>query len=178
MSSSRILKSLTLNAAHLRFNNALHLHSPLQITCIHPTSNITLHSKELQIEKGGVVVQDISSKDAKKLDIAGFDENKDMDFFIIKLKAPLQQDHKYEIHIKFTGKLTDGLAGFYRSSYVDNETKKKRWLAVTQFEATDARKAFPCFDEPAMKATYEISLGRHKNYTTLSNMPLKNTEPM
>lgn len=139
---------------------------------------MTLHSKELQIDEKSVVVQDISSKDAKKVDTAGFDYNKEMDFFIIKLKEPLQQDHKYEIAIKFSGKLTDGLAGFYRSSYVDKATKEKRWLAVTQFEATDARKAFPCFDEPAMKATYEISLGRHKNYTTLSNMPLKTSEPM
>lgn len=149
-----------------------------QATCVSPTTNITLHSVGLQINEHEVTVQDISSKDPKTLIVSGLEYDKDNEFVVIKLKEALQADHKYEIYIKFSGKLLDGLAGYYRSSYLDKDTKEKRWVAVTQFEATDARRAFPCFDEPAMKATFKISLGRSKNYTSISNMPLLKSEPM
>ena len=53
-----------------------------------------------------------------------------------------------------------------------------RWLGVTQFEATDARSSFPCFDEPQMKANFSLSIVREKNYTTLFNTPKKSTYPL
>ncbi|EGV61410.1 hypothetical protein CANTEDRAFT_109764 [Yamadazyma tenuis ATCC 10573] len=65
------------------------------------------------------------------------------------------------------------MAGFYRSSYVeDGETK---YLATTQFEPIDCRRAFPSFDEPALKATFDISLIAKKSLTCLSNMDVKDT---
>jgi hypothetical protein len=51
-------------------------------------------------------------------------------------------------------------------------------MAVSQMEPTDARRAFPCFDEPNMKAIFSVTLGRHRDMTALSNMPLINTTQM
>jgi len=61
------------------------------------------------------------------------------------------------LHLVFSGTLNDKLHGFYRSTYTD-EAGEKRVIATTQMEATDARRAFPCFDEPDRKAVFEITL--------------------
>ncbi|KAF2764464.1 hypothetical protein EJ03DRAFT_385927 [Teratosphaeria nubilosa] len=70
---------------------------------------------------------------------------------------------------KFTGTLNDNMAGFYRSSYKDEKGNEK-WMATTQFEPTDARRAFPAFDEPALKATFTVTLIADHHLTCLSNM--------
>ncbi|KAK4910425.1 Aminopeptidase 2 mitochondrial, partial [Elasticomyces elasticus] len=70
---------------------------------------------------------------------------------------------------KFSGKLNDNMAGFYRSSY-KSEDGTNKYLATTQMEPTDARRAFPCFDEPALKAEFTITLVADKDLTCLSNM--------
>ena len=61
------------------------------------------------------------------------------------------------LYVPWTGNLNDELAGFYRSSYIDEDGEKK-YIATTQFEATDARRALPCFDEPAMKAVFKVHI--------------------
>ena len=83
------------------------------------------------------------------------------------------KDTVITLAIKFKGILNDQMAGFYRAKYVDSESGETKYMATTQFEATDARRAFPCFDEPNLKATYSVTLVSEPNYTHLSNMNVK-----
>ncbi|KAJ1522082.1 hypothetical protein ONE63_002393 [Megalurothrips usitatus] len=76
----------------------------------------------------------------------------------------------YTVTLEFTGSLTRSIVGFYRSSYT-NQQGQKRYIATTKFEPTYARLAFPCFDEPAMKASYKVRLVKPASpeYIALSN---------
>lgn len=74
----------------------------------------------------------------------------------------------WKLHIAFAGRLNDKLKGFYRSRYKD-QNGDDQVLACTQFEATDARRAFPCFDEPAMKATFQVTLVVDRDLEAVSN---------
>lgn len=95
----------------------------------------------------------------------------------LKLKSKMEPDVDYILKMKFKGKLTDSLSGFYKSTYKDSKNEK-RTLLTTQFEPIDARSAFPCFDEPAMKAKFEISIATPANMTVLSNMEVDSVDPM
>jgi puromycin-sensitive aminopeptidase len=74
----------------------------------------------------------------------------------------------WKLHIKFRGILNDKLHGFYRSQYVDS-AGKSHVAATTQFESTDARRALPCWDEPALKSVFKVTLVIDENLTAISN---------
>lgn len=76
-----------------------------------------------------------------------------------------------QLDLEFTGELNDKMKGFYRSKYF-TPSGEERFAGVTQFEATDARRCFPCWDEPAIKATFDITLTVPKDRVALSNMPV------
>jgi aminopeptidase 2 len=86
----------------------------------------------------------------------------------IKFDKSLSKGQKAQLKQTFTGQLNDQMAGFYRASW--KESGEQKYLAVSQFEPTDARRAFPCFDEPALKAEYTVTLIADKHMTCLSNM--------
>ena len=88
--------------------------------------------------------------------------------------ATLKAGTAVTLEYTFTGVLNDKMAGFYRSSYV-TPTGETRYMATTQFESTDARRAFPCWDEPALKATFAVTLRIPQSRTALSNMPEKSS---
>jgi puromycin-sensitive aminopeptidase len=73
-----------------------------------------------------------------------------------------------KLHLTFSGILNDKLHGFYRSTYKDADGQD-RALASTQFESTDARRAFPCWDEPALKAVFQTTLVIDERLTAISN---------
>jgi puromycin-sensitive aminopeptidase len=84
---------------------------------------------------------------------------------------------KADLSIQFAGILNDKLHGFYRSTYrgADGQTKP---LASTQFESTDARRAFPCWDEPEFKAVYQVTLVVEENLTAISNASVAREAPL
>ena len=81
------------------------------------------------------------------------------------------------LDISFTGVLNDQLHGFYRSSYTD-DAGDTHTIATTQFESTDARRAFPCFDEPALKATFATTLVVDEGLLAVSNTAETGREPL
>jgi len=79
------------------------------------------------------------------------------------------------LEIKFRGTLNDQMAGFYRSQFTDSKGVK-RHLATTQFEAIDARRCFPCWDEPSRKAVFVVTLVYPATLMAISNMPPSRAE--
>uniref|UniRef100_A0A7S3G765 Aminopeptidase n=1 Tax=Palpitomonas bilix TaxID=652834 RepID=A0A7S3G765_9EUKA len=96
-------------------------------------------------------------------------------YYVFELDNVLNAGGTYMMEIDYTGNLTTRLDGYYRSVY-KNQAGEETWIGTTQFEPTDARRAFPCFDEPAMKANFTIHLGVHENFHALSNMPVASIE--
>ncbi|XP_035209630.1 glutamyl aminopeptidase-like [Stegodyphus dumicola] len=83
---------------------------------------------------------------------------------LMKVSCPVQ----YRLSIDFDSYLKENLQGFYLSSY-KNEGGEKRYLATTNFLPTAARSAFPCFDEPAMKATFQLKIVHDVHYSAYFN---------
>ena len=85
----------------------------------------------------------------------------------LALAEPLARG-RWRLRLAFRGTLNDKLRGFYRSVYKD-PSGVSRTMAATQFEATDARRAFPCWDEPAFKAVFAVTLAIDPALTAVSN---------
>ncbi|XP_052090870.1 uncharacterized protein LOC127727793 [Mytilus californianus] len=142
------------------------------IDCLEATDNITIHINKLTIKKQTIYIK-IQSGNQSGPKILRTTEDNDRQFYIMFLSEKLNQGQTYVLSLEFEGPLKDDLAGLYYSSYKRND--KNVYLAVTQFEATDARKAFPCFDEPNMKAKFKVTLLRKPSMTSISNMPQEKT---
>ncbi|XP_018334891.1 aminopeptidase N-like [Agrilus planipennis] len=146
------------------------------VQCLKPTDTIVLNVLELTIlDSINITGYEDSAHDTcvKKWSLEKKNETLN-----VTLCDSLRAGFHYNISIEFVGNITNKLVGYYRSSYFDNKSNQTQWLAVTHFEPTHARRAFPCFDEPSFKATFQISIGRMEKYTSISNEVVEKTEPM
>uniref|UniRef100_A0A1A7ZZL2 Aminopeptidase n=1 Tax=Nothobranchius furzeri TaxID=105023 RepID=A0A1A7ZZL2_NOTFU len=94
------------------------------------------------------------------------------EYLVVQLQSKLKAGAMYALHTEFMGELADDLEGFYRSEYLENGLKKI--VATSQMQPTYARQAFPCFDEPAMKAIFNITIIHDPDTVALSNGKEKN----
>ncbi|XP_052836414.1 aminopeptidase N isoform X4 [Drosophila gunungcola] len=94
--------------------------------------------------------------------------------FVISLDKALAEETQLKLllSLDFISQVTDTLQGVYKTSYTNPDTRKEEWVISTQFSPIDARRAFPCFDRPDMKANFSVSIVRSNQYKmALSNMP-------
>ena len=124
------------------------------------SESISLHSKGLTIQSATI--------DNQPADVSfgEFDE--------LRLSQPGLKDGNHIVCINFSGNITDAMHGLYPCYFTHNGVKKQ--LFATQFESHHAREVFPCVDEPAAKAEYDLMLITRSGITVLGNMPVKSEE--
>src|SRR5271169_6482156 len=135
----------------------------IDLTLAQPVDSITLNAAEI---KFGSVTTTVNGRELKAT--VTTDEAKQQATFTFDQTLPAG---KVTLKIEYTGILNNELRGFYLSKTA------KRNYAVTQFESTDARRAFPSFDEPAFKATFAVTLVVDKADTAISNTNIVSDEP-
>lgn len=130
------------------------------LNVVEPTKVIVLHSKDLVVSNVLVRQSRLSymPKSVSYDDVA--------ETLIIKFDQALVSG-KAELDLHFEGKILEGMRGLYRSKYTVGG--EDRYLMTSQFEATDARRAFPCVDEPAAKAIFDVTLMVPKGMMAVSN---------
>jgi len=136
------------------------------VKVLKPTSVFMIHIKDLNVTETKL------SGGHKVKKAFPYEENQ---FWVIQTEADVPVG-SLDLTLIFKGYLTHGIVGFYKSTYKD-KSGKVHALATSKFEPSDARKAFPCFDEPNLKAKYTVNLIYKKvingndGYYALSNMP-------
>ena len=142
------------------------------------TDEVVLNTKHLEINEVQVSGKDGGSSIASMKDVS---YDKTSERATIKLSKELPTGDAV-LAIKFKGKMNNKMEGFYRAKYKPAVTPttaptddKHHYMFSTQFEPCDARQAFPCFDEPNLKASFELELEIPDDLVAISNMPEKST---
>jgi puromycin-sensitive aminopeptidase len=133
----------------------------ITMTVKQATKTILLNAVDLVIQSA--VVEDLNGRQFEaRIELEPKTQRAGLSF-----REPIQPG-EWRLHLSFHGKLNDQLRGFYRSTYKDTSGITQT-LAATQFEATDARRAFPCWDEPDCKAVFATTLVIDPHLTAVSN---------
>ncbi|MBE0618896.1 MAG: M1 family metallopeptidase, partial [Proteobacteria bacterium] len=136
-----------------------------------PVAQVVLNAKELTLGAAALETADGAPLPVTALSLDG--ERERATFNLGQAIEP----GLYTLDVSFRGVLNAKLAGFYRSTFTDH-AGVSHTIATTQFESTDARRAFPCFDEPAFKATFSVTLVIPEDLTAVSNAPVITEEPL
>ncbi|NWV09614.1 AMPE aminopeptidase, partial [Ptilonorhynchus violaceus] len=144
----------------------------ISIALEEPTTSVWLHLRETKITE----MPTLRKSSGEQIALNDCFEYETQEYIVMTAAAELPvtgESDPYVLTLKFQGWLNGSLVGFYRTTYTENGQIKS--IAATDHEPTDARKSFPCFDEPNKKATYNISVIHQDTYQALSNMPVQQT---
>ncbi|KAF4101381.1 alanyl (membrane) aminopeptidase-like b [Onychostoma macrolepis] len=147
--------------------------STVKVQCMTASRSIFLHAQNLNV----TTLEVRKSGSNEKLSVSGYKIHHDESHFLeIQLKDTMTVNGTYDIVTKFEGELFDGLDGFYVNRYTEKvkaeeeeDEDQERFLATSLLKPTNARKVFPCFDEPALKAVFRITIIHKPGTFALSN---------
>ena len=158
---------LTPNLTSFTFQASL----TILLTITQPTRTIHLNSAELTLHSATLTPTAPTSTSSSTSPLsATISYNKDDETAILTFPSDLSPGDA-SLSVAYDGVLNDKMRGCYRSKYTTQEGKDA-WMVVTQFESTDARRALPCYDEPALKASFSVSLTVDAHLRAVSNMPI------
>ncbi|XP_067625605.1 membrane alanyl aminopeptidase-like [Eurosta solidaginis] len=136
----------------------------IQINSTINTKTLILHSKNLNY----TMREYWSADNTSKIPLGSGTLNSVTNRIQYNLTTELLVGKTYYLHFVYSGSMDDDMHGFYRSYYVDSKNVTK-WIGSTQFQPNHARRAFPSFDEPKFKATFDVTIRRPKHYNTFGN---------
>ncbi|XP_061502291.1 aminopeptidase N-like [Anopheles gambiae] len=146
----------------------------IYLTVLAPTDLIVMHVQELNI--ASVALYRIASTGGNEIWIDSptymIDIVREHVTFRTAGMLPLGN---YALEVAYTGSMRNYQSGYLVSRY-RNEANEWRSVGTTHFQATLARRVFPCYDEPALKATFDLKITHHRTYTAIANMPLAGTD--
>ncbi|XP_007952718.1 aminopeptidase Q [Orycteropus afer afer] len=158
-----------LSARSLRFTGRVNI----TVRCAVSTTRLMLHSLFLDCERAEVRGPLSPATGDATFGRVAVDEvwfALDTEYMVMELSEALQPGNRYEVQLSFSGQVyQDTREGLFLNVYTDQG--ERRALLASQMEPTFARNVFPCFDEPALKATFNITIIHHPSYVALSNMP-------
>ncbi|KAH3899138.1 M1 family metallopeptidase SCDLUD_004564 [Saccharomycodes ludwigii] len=138
-------------------------------------SFITLNIRDIVIEEAYLIPLSSTAADENTPVFLPLSKEDNKEYEELTFQFPTEvvnTKNKFILAIDYKGRIQTNMCGFYRSDFISNyETKEQSFMLSTQFEATDARRAFPCFDEPSLKATFNVTISAPAKFTVLSNMP-------
>lgn len=140
--------------------------SSIELVVKQRTSKLIFHGRHLNIQESSLRRV---CHNCLPISIVAIGEDKELEQITLELNEELHPSETVILQVKYLGLLSDDLNGFYRSRYIASNGVES-YIATTQFQTTFARKAFPCWDEPSLKATFDITLVVPKEMTALSNM--------
>ncbi|XP_049580065.1 alanyl (membrane) aminopeptidase-like b [Syngnathus scovelli] len=174
---SRIIEEVNVTTPNqtMRFTGeeTIHFH------CVERTRSIYLHSRDLNVYNPSVK----NEMTKEKMEIIHIKNHiNESDFLEIQLEENMMAGKNYSLYLAFQGEISQNLQALYLSTYdeevphFENNTNGERFLASTLLQPTAARKLFPCFDEPQMKAVFDVTIKHRKDTTALGNEDTKGPE--
>lgn len=133
----------------------------IEVEVVSACEEVRLHCVGLELHSGSV------ERDGLRSDLSGWEMDGEMEMVVLRCASPLLPG-SHALELNFSGTLSEKLEGFYRASY-----RNGRYMATTHFEPTDARKAFPCFDEPSFRASFSVTMIVPEDRSCVSNMPVR-----